>query len=464
MADQTIGHLLGGDQRTIWCGDVDTTGRYVCQQVRDHGGEFHMSPNNNAGGVHYWRVRAAERPENMPAATPAVPDPADCPTGTILVDTATGRWAVRFPARDAREQHVWMAPAGVIREEARILHHSEVRGWEVVDSRRWPQTDDMPPADHDLRTRCIAALSEQVSEFISPNEFGGYDPHYAELVDIVLDVVRPELHRLRARIHEAVDETQRRYAPFQKRCARFDQWSTWARERFEASGDKSWFFSSEAERLLVLSFIQDKEAAEAELADVRASREAWALEADRLDAELASRPTTDAFEKACEALELRRVALVEALGLPTTTSFYDAVDDVADLVRDRAASRPAIPADAGDLSFGQRCEELGHIPAGRYYLTSGVEVGDNREVVSRFDVPGGVRIAGFWPSHKARIEPAPVSGSDTAASGCPACATGREHTFGGIGQFHASSAAVLGEAAEAAKAAGSDATADGGDQ
>lgn len=38
-----------------------------------------------------------------------------------------------------------------------------------------------------------------------------------------------------------------------------------------------------AERLLVLSFIQDKEAAEAELADVRASREAWAIEAMGLD-------------------------------------------------------------------------------------------------------------------------------------------------------------------------------------
>lgn len=76
----------------------------------------------------------------------------------------------------------------------------------------------------------------------------------------------------------------------------------------------------------------------AEIADLRASREAWAIEAMGLDVELASRPTADAYEKACEALELRRVALVKALGLPAATSFYDAVD--------QAASRPAIPADA----------------------------------------------------------------------------------------------------------------------
>lgn len=69
----------------------------------------------------------------------------------------------------------------------------------------------------DLRARCISALSEQVSEFISPNEFGGYDPHYGELVDIVLAEVRPVLERQRAEIDRiravvgAISDAQDKY-------------------------------------------------------------------------------------------------------------------------------------------------------------------------------------------------------------------------------------------------------------
>lgn len=77
-------------------------------------------------------------------------------------------------------------------------------------------------------------------------------------------------------------------------------------------------------------------------------------------------------------------------------------------------------ADGADTaSYGQRYEQLGYIPAGRYYLTIGVEVGDNRNITSRFDVPGGVNIRGFWESHKTRIEPVPVSGSDTTPPSMP---------------------------------------------
>jgi hypothetical protein len=42
--------------------------------------------------------------------------------------------------------------------------------------------------------------------------------------------------------------------------------------------------------------------------------------------ELSERPTQHAYEAACEALEKRRVALVQALPIAADTSFYDAVD------------------------------------------------------------------------------------------------------------------------------------------
>lgn len=48
--------------------------------------------------------------------------------------------------------------------------------------------------------------------------------------------------------------------------------------------------------------------------------------AEKLERWLADRPTRWAYEAACEALEKRRVALVNALGLPENGGFYDAVE------------------------------------------------------------------------------------------------------------------------------------------
>jgi uncharacterized small protein (DUF1192 family) len=63
--------------------------------------------------------------------------------------------------------------------------------------------------------------------------------------------------RLRARIHEAVDETQRRYAKYQSRCASFDTWSKWAREHAERMGDDFWTHTSQAHRLYVMSLQEE---------------------------------------------------------------------------------------------------------------------------------------------------------------------------------------------------------------
>lgn len=89
------------------------------------------------------------------------------------------------------------------------------------------------------------------------------------LADAVLSVRDAEVARLRKRIHEAVDETQRRYGKFQSRCHEFDVWSAWARDQF-AQGNLLWGSQSEATRLVVLSYIEEAERAKAEVARLRA--------------------------------------------------------------------------------------------------------------------------------------------------------------------------------------------------
>lgn len=63
--------------------------------------------------------------------------------------------------------------------------------------------------------------------------------------------------RLRVRIHEAVDETQRRYAKYQSRCDDFDTWSRWASEHAERMGDHFWTHTSNVHRLYVMSLQEE---------------------------------------------------------------------------------------------------------------------------------------------------------------------------------------------------------------
>jgi hypothetical protein len=228
------------------------------------------------------------------------------------------------------------------------------------------------PANGDLRRRIISALSEQVSEFISPDEFGGYVPHYGELVDIVLAEVRPEMERLLA-ANESL-------------LAMLERMETQHVTFSGPSGEE----------------IHPDWCRECRVDKVRASLTRVAREFDSLHGRYTVGPSNalrvvglllEDISKA--SAELRRLAQAPK--------------------EEPAVPHPAIPADAeGSPSFGQRCEAQGHIPAGRYYLTHGIEVDDNRHVIAHFDVPGGVNISGYWGSFKSRIEPAPVSGSDTA--------------------------------------------------
>lgn len=126
-------------------------------------------------------------------------------------DAATELVAEVAVALDRRED------AQIKRWTAEVERQRESRlAWAIEADRldtELADRDAPDPARGDLRQRIISALSEQVSEFISPNSFGGYDPHYGELTDIVLDVVRPELDRLRAQALQGEDPNVSRTLP-----------------------------------------------------------------------------------------------------------------------------------------------------------------------------------------------------------------------------------------------------------
>lgn len=130
-----------------------------------------------------------------------------------------------------------------------------------------------PNAELPLRQRIARALLD------SSHDGGHGDSVMLSLnvgADAVLAAVQPEVvaltaevARLRDRVHEAVDETQRRFAPYQARCDKFDVWSKWAREMYERVGGR-WGSESEATRLVVQSLIQERDEALAALAQQQA--------------------------------------------------------------------------------------------------------------------------------------------------------------------------------------------------
>jgi hypothetical protein len=87
---------------------------------------------------------------------------------------------------------------------------------------------------------------------------------------------RAEVERLRARIHEAVDDCQRRYAPYQKRCDRFDAIAKWARAEFGQApwNDQHswWSLTSAMARTLITSIIEERDAALAQIEALKGAR------------------------------------------------------------------------------------------------------------------------------------------------------------------------------------------------
>jgi hypothetical protein len=117
---------------------------------------------------------------------------------------------------------------------------------------------------------------------------------YARLVDdwveqglVQSESFEEEVQRLRDRIHNAVDECQDRMAPYVSRCEKFDVWSEWAREHFARMDDNTWTHGSEANRLLIMSLIEERDKAVDEVKRLKIERAneslQWLLEDDHYD-------------------------------------------------------------------------------------------------------------------------------------------------------------------------------------
>ena len=79
-----------------------------------------------------------------------------------------------------------------------------------------------------------------------------------------------EIERLRARIHEAVDECQRRYAPEVKELARLRDVRQAARRHYDEHADKPWTYISEIQRAYIADLTEQRDATRVALDRVRA--------------------------------------------------------------------------------------------------------------------------------------------------------------------------------------------------
>jgi hypothetical protein len=123
--------MLSEKYRNAWCGDTDPTGRYVCRRVRDHELDRHVG-RNNAGGIHEWPARPVQHAGDAPGD----------PVGTVRVHpddnrfdpTARRRIAVDAPDyAGPYEGCRWQRLTGVGTWDGGCdpLHSRDVAGWPV---------------------------------------------------------------------------------------------------------------------------------------------------------------------------------------------------------------------------------------------------------------------------------------------------------------------------------------------
>lgn len=132
---------------------------------------------------------------------------------------------------------------------------------------------------HGWDRRRIGAIIARITTGVG--DFAAGDAEQVMALRAERDQLARDVKRLRERIHEAVDECQRRHARYVSRCAQFETWSVWARRRFEERGSDYWAMTSEADRLVILSIIEERDAARAERATARRDAAADALEMAR---------------------------------------------------------------------------------------------------------------------------------------------------------------------------------------
>lgn len=311
--------LLDRDQVASWCADHDPTGRYVCARIRNHPLDWHAG-RNDAGGIHQWPAAVAS-----PAPDPVVYGlaPNDMHHDDVL--TAKALWEAIKPQFDPNDAWEYTELGPLLRTFVAVL-----------DRRRAEIGADVGLGD--LRQLIVAELDGMVTEFIHPNSFGGYDIDHGRFADIALAVVQPELERQAAelaRLRNAIAEVTGQSpdaaaGALVEGLERLIKTATGAYLRVaKAIGDVPAGEASErtAERVRQLH---------AELANLRASREAWAIEATSQDG-LADR-FLGWYSRVHDAVS-------QAAKLPPGQTVDDVVEAVGRLGRERDAAVVALAAD-----------------------------------------------------------------------------------------------------------------------
>lgn len=175
--------LLSEQYRSAWCTDTDVTGRYVCRRVKNHALDFHAA-RNSAGGIHQW-------PAAVPAPAPELPVYGVAPDNVHHEDVVTAKelWEAIKPQFDPNDAWEYTELGPLLRTFVAVL-----------DRRRAEIAADAGGGD--LRQQIVTELDGMVSEFIHPNEFGGYDVDYGDFADIALAVVQPVLEHQAAEVQQ----------------------------------------------------------------------------------------------------------------------------------------------------------------------------------------------------------------------------------------------------------------------
>ncbi len=128
----------------------------------------------------------------------------------------------------------------------------------------------MTPTEPSKLTLPTVEVIDALERVISANVTSVNALDEVEEVFFYLRLAVQRVAELRARIHEAVDECQKRHAPFVARCADFDRWSAEAAKEFDDG--KPWFFRSETERLLIVRIIGERDTFRRERDEVVAAK------------------------------------------------------------------------------------------------------------------------------------------------------------------------------------------------
>lgn len=293
--------LLSEQYRSAWCTDTDVTGRYVCRRVKNHALDFHAA-RNSAGGIHQW-------PAAVPAPAPELPVYGVAPDNVHHEDVVTAKelWEAIKPQFDPNDAWEYTELGPLLRTFVAVL-----------DRRRAEIAADAGGGD--LRQQIVTELDGMVSEFIHPNEFGGYDVDYGDFADIALAVVQPVLE------HQAAEVQQLRAANASL-LAMLERMETLHVTFHGPDGEEyhpDWCRECRVDKV------------RAELADMRASREAWAMEATSQDG------LADRF-----LVWYSRVhdAVSQAAKLPPSQTVDDVVEAVGRLGRERDAAVVALASD-----------------------------------------------------------------------------------------------------------------------